>query len=224
MTNFLSSSDLFHAVTSDLTIDARLRNSLVKIKKACDEIEMEAEKLISKRGYINKNPIYVSSVGKRCEELFNGPTAKSINSNSKNEPLKPEYINLRSLEFENKYKNQIGDLKETQSDPYTLSLKNRISYLEMQVKALTKILMNSPARPIDEIMNTISNDSDIDIKKIKMDSLKQKRYEDVVNKLTNESHLRKFGLKIDSEYIVDTINEDVFLGKHDLEALRLFQN
>lgn len=222
MTNFLSSSDLFQSVTSDLSIDARLRNSLINIKEACDEIESEAEKLILKRGFINKNPIFVSSVGNKCEELFNGPTAKSINSNSKKEPIKPEYIKLRSIEFENKYKNQIGELKETGIDPYTISLKNRISYLEKQVKALTKLLMNSPARPVDEILRSISNDSNIDLKKINVDTLKQKKYYDVINKLTNESHLKKFGLKIDDEYIVDSISEDVFLTKIDLEAMRYF--
>jgi hypothetical protein len=222
MKNYVSSLELYETIISDLSIDARLKNSLVRIKQTCDEIEKEAVELISKKGFINKNPIYIASVGKKCESLFNSPTAESINRNSKKEPLKPQYIKLRAIEFENKYKDQIGEIKQIIHDPYTLSLKNRNIFLEQQVRALSKLIKQSPARPVDDILKFFSHDSSEDLNEIKIDIAIQNKYREVISKLRNQEHLRKFGMKIDSEYIVDAISEDVFLTRDELNALSYF--
>jgi transcription-repair coupling factor (superfamily II helicase) len=221
--NYTSSIELFDSINSDKSIDTRLKKSLVRIKQSCDEIENEATKLIFQNGSIHKNPIYIASVGKKCKSLFNSPTADSINRNSKNEPLKPKYIQLRAIEFENKYKDNIGEIKQLSSDPYTLSLQNRNKYLENQVKSLTKLLKQFPSRPVDQILNSLTNESTIeDLNEIKVNFKIQKKYLDSIAKFNNIDHLNKFGLKMENGFIVDALNEDVFLTRDELNSLSYF--
>lgn len=221
--NYVSSIELYESIMSDKSIDTRLKNSLVRIKQSCDQIENEAVALITKNGSIHKNPIYIASVGNKCKSLFNGPTADSINRNSKNEPLKPKYIQLRAIEFESKYKDQIGDIKQLNSDPYTLSLENRNKFLENQVRALSKVLKQSPSRPIDDILNSLTNENTHEgLNKIEIDFKIQKKYIDSIAKLTNKEHLSKFGMKSANGYVVDTLTEEVFLTKDELNSLSYF--
>ena len=199
--------------------DPRLQESLRRIKEVCDDIEKHGGR------------IYVSRVGKLCEEKFKGPVAQSIRN--KPDTLK-HYIELRTAEqkltIEKDPRTILQKILHKISDPVVHSfviLQNEtIKDREEQIGRLNKGIKSILPVEIDKLLASASAGpgklSLLAAKEAAGERASCLRLSDVARRalarLTNEDELNRCGLRLHKGHVLTNTNHK-FLGKEEFSAL-----
>lgn len=223
---YSSSEHLYEFVMNNDHIDSRLKESFKCIKVACNAIEEEVKKASLKGVVYKKNPIFVTSVGNKCVNLFGGPSAASIIQNRKSEPLKSTYINLRATEIKLPNKSQqsfdpIDNIQDSSLKSYIKSLETKSKFLEARVLELSKFIKNTHSQPIESVLAnfTLETSHQITDRVNIFNSPISKKTKSTLKKILDSHHLVAFNLILHSGYIIDQTTGLEFLTKEDVTEL-----
>ena len=220
-----TADQIFKRVLDDPGYDRRLKTSLQRIKAACDTLAQEASLNVRNGVRYSRHPIYVTSVGRKCVELFGGPTPESITRNQSKEPLKHLYITLRAQELL-----LPGPVRE--NDPLSKvmppALRSYISSLEEKIRLQERFItgMTASLKKITPVSleSIISQSTALTSAKEKMavetPDPRRTAHQKAVAKLLDPTHLKKFGLMLDQDYLIDSTTGEEFLKPDEIAALK----
>lgn len=209
-------AEKLYTLIIDGDYDSRLKTSLERIKKVCDDIEAHGGR------------IYVGRVGRLCVEKFEGPTAQSIRN--KPETLR-KYVDLRATG--NKLPRETENINwKTVSDPKTRVLltlqKATIEDRDNEIKRLKTLLATIAPLEMDKLLaDSSANNADILYPPSREGiSSNEKQHNpelsDVahraIKKIIDEDHLRKVGLRFYNGYVLSQTNF-TFLEEEEVLAL-----
>jgi hypothetical protein len=196
--------------------DSRLKKSLENIKTVCDEIENHGGR------------IYVGRVGKLCKEQFGGPAAQSI----RNQPdtLK-RYVDLRSAEqvlpARISRKGNGIQISDPKTRAYVLLLEEQGRDYEEQIRILKRLIESVTPVEIDKLIAEAASTGNLlalppvftepGNKEASGVSLSEPARR-ALEKITSESHLKRFRLKLYKGMVVDEMMSR-FLDKAEYQAL-----
>lgn len=209
------------------TLDERVKRSLGRIKVACDSIEADVKAAGRHKMVRIDRPMSIVNVGRKCTEMFGGPTAPSIINNRAKEPHKARYIELRAAELEGAIsKPPKDDYSNTIADPrirlYVRSLEHRNSELLKIIRGYSKRFREAPPVALNEVL-----DAATDVMTAPASPrlpVASKALSDAVLRLTSSDSLANVGLKLENDYVFEAISQNELLQPHHVQALRALLN
>jgi len=222
----MSAAEYFSELEAS-SLDERLKRSLERIKVACDRIESELKAAARGKTVLVDRPLSIANVGRKCTEMFGGPSADSITNNRVKEPRKALYIELRAAELEAVVSKQRRvDHLASISDPrirlYVKSLENRNKELLDIIRGYSKRFREAPPATLNEML-----DAGTDVLTTPASTpvpLVSKALSDAVHQLTSVEALTLVGLRIENDYVIEPISENELLQPHHVRALRALVN
>lgn len=222
----LTAEEYFLELTAS-TLDERLKRSLTRIKLACDRIEAEAKAARNGSSVSVDRPLSIVNVGRRCVEMFGGPSPQSITNNRAKEPHKARYIELRAAELGDSISKRARDDRlDVIADPrvrlYVKSLEHRIDELLKIVRGYSKRFREASPAGLSDMLDAgtdlLSTPASPPVRTT------SKALRDAVQRLTSTDSLASVGLSLENDYVFEAISQNELLQPHHLHALRELLN